>query len=60
MFGNMIRRLLKKEVRIHSHIVKPLKHQGIYKYHEYLRYLVKEEKRKQLPPMEWQEEQRGA
>ncbi len=60
MFGNMIRRLLKKEVRIHSHIVKPLKHQGIYKYHGVSEVSGQEEKRKQLPPMEWQEEQRGA
>ncbi|EGK12388.1 hypothetical protein ACFQ49_01945 [Kroppenstedtia eburnea] len=60
MFGNIIKRLLGKQVRIHSHVVKPLNHQGIYEYHEYLRYLIREERRKQLPPMEWQEEKRGA
>lgn len=61
MFRKVIERLMgKRRARIHSHIVKPLNHKGIYEYQDYLRYLLKEERKKNLPSVEWQEEQKGA
>ncbi|PTX64804.1 hypothetical protein C8P63_10120 [Melghirimyces profundicolus] len=49
----------KRRVQIHSRVIKPLNHRGIYEYREYLMHHVKEGQRS-LPPVVWTEKERGA
>ncbi|SMO50954.1 hypothetical protein [Melghirimyces algeriensis] len=61
MFHNMIKWLVgNNRNRIHSQIVKPLNHLGIYEYHDdYLKQKLKGEQ-KNVYPRDWNNEQKGA